>query len=87
MPESTPAVSPKELFHVVERNPTHSAWGIYSRRRRSGRQNLFRLLTFTLDYDRAVDQACKLQAAATEPRDYSVQGARDAHDLPDRYEA
>lgn len=71
-----------ELYHVCEKNPEHKAWGIYSRNKRLF--NLFRLSTVCLDYDNAVKQAEAL--AKQEPnKDFSVQGAKDASYLPEKY--
>ena len=74
-----------ELYHVTEPNPDHKVWGIYTRRKRSGYGNLFRLTTFTFDCQTAIQQGQALMEQSTHPIEVSIQGASASHNLPDKY--
>ena len=71
-----------DLYFAAPVNPSHSVWGIYTRR--SGRGK-FRLTTLTLDRDRAIEEGRALMKQSKHPIDVAIQGASSAAGLPDKY--
>lgn len=75
-----------KLYHVVQFNPSHIVWGVYRRKKRRGRGNLFRLVAACLRWETAVRQALDLLAQDGDGYEFSVQGESSSAALPDRYD-
>ena len=72
------------LYFVCEKDPKHTAWGVYSKARTSRVTAAFSLGAIVLDHMNAITIAENLQKQ-NPGRHYSVQGARGSHNLPDKY--
>jgi hypothetical protein len=80
----------KDLYHVAEEQPG-KCYACYSRRKRSGRGNLFRIFSGgSTRFDRQQAIAVALDTLDKAPEgtvEVSVQAADNPHDFPNRYEA
>lgn len=72
-----------KLFHVSEPDPMLVAWGVYRRKKRTKRSNLFWLVTACLKRETAIQQALDLLKQDGPGYEYSVRG--DRGQLPEHF--
>ena len=81
-----PACIEKLLYHVPAPDPQAVVWGVYRRKKRAGRGNLFRLTTACLRRETAIKQALALLQQDGDGYQYNIQSSRAAAPLPDRFD-